>query len=66
MVSISVKGALRSINGQDAVRWLVSDPEEATDSHDERDLAFLKAFRQLEFAIGELIDNLRLESQAAG
>lgn len=56
---------LRSINEQDAERWLFCDPEEATGSHDELDLAFLKAFRQLECAIGELIDNLRSESQAA-
>lgn len=56
----------RSISGQDAVCWPISDPEEATGTHDELDLAFLKSFRQLELAIGELIDNLRPASQTTG
>jgi len=56
---------VRSITGHDAVCWPVSDPEEATGTHDELDLAFLKSFRQLEFAIGELIDSLRPASQTA-
>ena len=58
--------SVRSISGQDAVCWPVSDPEEATGTHDELDLAFLKSFRQLEFAIGELIDSSRPESQTSG
>lgn len=56
----------RSISGQDAVCWPISDPEEATGTHDELDLAFLKSFRQLELAIGELIDSLRPASQTTG
>lgn len=58
--------SVRSISGQGAVCWPISDPEEATGTHDERDLAFFKSFRQLEFTIGELIDSLRPESQTSG
>ena len=54
---------VRSINGQDAVCWPIDDPEKDTGANDKLDLAFLKSFRQLEFAIGELIDSLRSESQ---
>jgi arsenate reductase len=56
---------VRTISGQDTVCWPISDPEEVKGTHDELDLAFLKSFRQLELAIGELIDNLRPESQTA-
>jgi len=55
--------SVRAITRQDAVCWPVSDPAEATGTHDELDLAFLKSFRQLEFAVGELIDGLRPKSQ---
>jgi len=56
---------VRSIGGQDVVCWPIDDPEKETGAHDELDLAFLKSFRQLEFAIGELIDRLRPASQTA-
>lgn len=57
--------SVRSISGRDAECWPISDPEEATGTHDELDLAFLTSFRQLELAIGALIDSLRPASQAA-
>ena len=56
---------VRSIGGQDVVCWPIDDPEKETGAHDELDLAFLKSFRQFEFAIGELIDRLRPASQTA-
>lgn len=58
--------SVQSISGRDAVCWSISDPEEATGTHDELDLAFLKSFRQLELVIGELIDSLRPASQTVG